>query len=226
MGTVTNKVQIQSNQSLLIILLKYKIKRYHLCNKLPAISSTQLVPQSYDCAAKLNCAFHFLKHFFSFVVTFRGVQDFLNHEHRVFNSEEFLRTREPADQLFYKKVRSRSQTDTEARWKPLVVSAACLSFLLSSPGIRHTHIPLFLARQAEQEVGCLQSHGAEHKRPRAQVWCHKARGSKCIPNEMRLVQQCNKSQVYFNELVAWTIFARVCKWLVDFSISVQWIWVN
>ncbi|XP_037651515.1 DENN domain-containing protein 3 [Sebastes umbrosus] len=34
---------------------------------------------------------------------FRGVQDFLNHEHRVFNSEEFLRTREPADQIFYKK---------------------------------------------------------------------------------------------------------------------------
>uniref|UniRef100_A0A3B4BDA8 UDENN domain-containing protein n=1 Tax=Periophthalmus magnuspinnatus TaxID=409849 RepID=A0A3B4BDA8_9GOBI len=35
---------------------------------------------------------------------FKGVQDFLNHEHRVFNSEEFLRTREPPDQLFYKKV--------------------------------------------------------------------------------------------------------------------------
>ncbi|KAF0024519.1 hypothetical protein F2P81_023321 [Scophthalmus maximus] len=35
---------------------------------------------------------------------FRGVQDFLNHEHRVFNSEEFLRTREPADQCFYKEV--------------------------------------------------------------------------------------------------------------------------
>ncbi|XP_061598363.1 DENN domain-containing protein 3-like [Cololabis saira] len=35
---------------------------------------------------------------------FSGVQDFLNHEHRVFNSEEFLRTREPAEQLFYKKV--------------------------------------------------------------------------------------------------------------------------
>ncbi|XP_041823018.1 DENN domain-containing protein 3 [Melanotaenia boesemani] len=35
---------------------------------------------------------------------FKGVQDFLNHEHRVFNSEEFLRTREPTDQLFYKKV--------------------------------------------------------------------------------------------------------------------------
>ncbi|XP_030596134.1 DENN domain-containing protein 3 isoform X1 [Archocentrus centrarchus] len=35
---------------------------------------------------------------------FRGVQDFLSHEHRVFNSEEFLRTREPADQLFYQKV--------------------------------------------------------------------------------------------------------------------------
>ncbi|XP_029023250.1 DENN domain-containing protein 3 [Betta splendens] len=35
---------------------------------------------------------------------FRGVQDFLSHEHRVFNSEEFLRTREPSDQAFYKKV--------------------------------------------------------------------------------------------------------------------------
>ncbi|KAK1880297.1 DENN domain containing protein 3 [Dissostichus eleginoides] len=35
---------------------------------------------------------------------FRDVQDFLNHEHRVFNSEEFLRTREPADLIFYKKV--------------------------------------------------------------------------------------------------------------------------
>ncbi|XP_008329742.1 DENN domain-containing protein 3 [Cynoglossus semilaevis] len=35
---------------------------------------------------------------------FRGVQDFLNHEHRVFNSEEFLRTRDPGDQCFYKKV--------------------------------------------------------------------------------------------------------------------------
>nr|XP_046273687.1 DENN domain-containing protein 3 [Scatophagus argus]XP_046273688.1 DENN domain-containing protein 3 [Scatophagus argus] len=35
---------------------------------------------------------------------FRGVQDFLNHELRVFNSEEFLRTREPADQSFYKRV--------------------------------------------------------------------------------------------------------------------------
>ncbi|XP_034016688.1 DENN domain-containing protein 3 [Thalassophryne amazonica] len=35
---------------------------------------------------------------------FRGVQDFLNYEHRVFNSEEFLRTRELADQPFYKKV--------------------------------------------------------------------------------------------------------------------------
>lgn len=38
------------------------------------------------------------------VNVFRGVQDFLNHEHRVFNSEEFLRTREAADQPFYTKV--------------------------------------------------------------------------------------------------------------------------
>ncbi|XP_071396714.1 DENN domain-containing protein 3 [Centroberyx affinis] len=38
------------------------------------------------------------------VNVFRGVQDFLNYEHRVFNSEEFLRTREPADQPFYKTV--------------------------------------------------------------------------------------------------------------------------
>uniref|UniRef100_A0A3P8VFK6 DENN domain containing 3 n=1 Tax=Cynoglossus semilaevis TaxID=244447 RepID=A0A3P8VFK6_CYNSE len=35
---------------------------------------------------------------------FRDVSCHLNYEHRVFNSEEFLKTREPADQLFYKKV--------------------------------------------------------------------------------------------------------------------------
>ncbi|KAF7657656.1 hypothetical protein LDENG_00023980 [Lucifuga dentata] len=35
---------------------------------------------------------------------FRDVKSHLNHEHRVFNSEEFLKTREPAEQLFYKKV--------------------------------------------------------------------------------------------------------------------------
>lgn len=113
----------------------------------------------------------FLNGLLLFSITFRGVQDFLNHEHRVFNSEEFLRTREPADQLFYKKVRSHSERQTQKQTdaETLVVSAACLSLLLSSPGVRHTHIPLFLARQAEQEVGCLQSHGAEHERPRAQV---------------------------------------------------------
>ncbi|XP_067414430.1 DENN domain-containing protein 3 isoform X2 [Emydura macquarii macquarii] len=35
---------------------------------------------------------------------FREVKDHLNYEHRVFNSEEFLKTREPGDQPFYKKV--------------------------------------------------------------------------------------------------------------------------
>ncbi|KAK6327886.1 hypothetical protein J4Q44_G00035320 [Coregonus suidteri] len=35
---------------------------------------------------------------------FREVHDHLNYEHRVFNSEEFLRSREPADQPFFKKV--------------------------------------------------------------------------------------------------------------------------
>ncbi|XP_056438275.1 DENN domain-containing protein 3 isoform X1 [Gadus chalcogrammus] len=35
---------------------------------------------------------------------FRDVQDYLNYEHRVFNSEEFLRTREPGEQTFYKTV--------------------------------------------------------------------------------------------------------------------------
>ncbi|KAG5842676.1 hypothetical protein ANANG_G00180140 [Anguilla anguilla] len=35
---------------------------------------------------------------------FREVHDHLNYEHRVFNSEEFLRSREAADQHFYKKV--------------------------------------------------------------------------------------------------------------------------
>ncbi|KAE8288754.1 DENN domain-containing protein 3 [Larimichthys crocea] len=35
---------------------------------------------------------------------FRDVSCHLNYEHRVFNSEEFLKTREPAEQLFYKMV--------------------------------------------------------------------------------------------------------------------------
>lgn len=33
------------------------------------------------------------------------VHEFLNYEHRVFNSEEFLRSREPEDLNIYKKVR-------------------------------------------------------------------------------------------------------------------------
>ncbi|XP_056299493.1 DENN domain-containing protein 3-like isoform X2 [Pseudoliparis swirei] len=35
---------------------------------------------------------------------FRDVSNHLNYEHRVFNSEEFLKTREPSEQLFYKQV--------------------------------------------------------------------------------------------------------------------------
>ncbi|XP_076009823.1 DENN domain-containing protein 3-like isoform X3 [Genypterus blacodes] len=35
---------------------------------------------------------------------FRDVSSHLNYEHRVFNSEEFLKTREPSEQLFYKTV--------------------------------------------------------------------------------------------------------------------------
>ncbi|KAM9164933.1 DENN domain-containing protein 3 isoform 2-T2 [Pangshura tecta] len=35
---------------------------------------------------------------------FREVKDHLNYEHRVFNSEEFVKTRAPGDQPFYKKV--------------------------------------------------------------------------------------------------------------------------
>ncbi|KAL0961931.1 hypothetical protein UPYG_G00333520 [Umbra pygmaea] len=35
---------------------------------------------------------------------FREVHDHLNYEHRIFNDEEFLRSREPTDQPFYKKV--------------------------------------------------------------------------------------------------------------------------
>ncbi|XP_067366197.1 DENN domain-containing protein 3-like isoform X2 [Channa argus] len=38
------------------------------------------------------------------VNVFRDVSSHLNYEHRVFNSEEFLKTRQPDEQLFYKKV--------------------------------------------------------------------------------------------------------------------------
>lgn len=73
-----------------------------------------------------------------FVITFRGVQDFLNHEHRVFNSEEFLRTREPADQLFYKKVRSHSQRQkhAESLWLSLLHVCHCCCL----PQVLDTHI--------------------------------------------------------------------------------------
>lgn len=38
-------------------------------------------------------------------VFYRDVSGHLNYEHRVFNSEEFLKTRELAEQPFYKKVK-------------------------------------------------------------------------------------------------------------------------
>lgn len=37
-------------------------------------------------------------------LSFREVKNHLNYEHRVFNSEEFLKTRAPGDQRFYKQV--------------------------------------------------------------------------------------------------------------------------
>lgn len=37
-------------------------------------------------------------------VFIRDVSSHLNYEHRVFHSEEFLKTREPDEQLFYKMV--------------------------------------------------------------------------------------------------------------------------
>lgn len=70
-----------------------------------------------------------------------GVQDFLSHEHRVFNSEEFLRTREPADQLFYKKVHSHlyklKKTQTLGNTKTLTALTR-FSLLLSQ--VLETHI--------------------------------------------------------------------------------------
>lgn len=38
-------------------------------------------------------------------VSNRDVSSHLNHVHRVFNSEEFLKTREPAELSFYKTVK-------------------------------------------------------------------------------------------------------------------------
>lgn len=76
---------------------------------------------------------------------FRGVQDFLNHEHRVFNSEEFLRTREPADQLFYKKVRSlvcthtRARTSTRAK-RETKGTQRCVPAVVCRPQVLDTHI--------------------------------------------------------------------------------------
>ncbi|KAM6974768.1 DENN domain-containing protein 3 isoform 1-T2 [Tautogolabrus adspersus] len=74
-----------------------------LCHLGAGTDANALRSQRRDWQARLNTQIQNIT--LELVVNiFRGVQDFLNHEHRVFNSEEFLRTREPADQSFYKKV--------------------------------------------------------------------------------------------------------------------------
>ena len=50
---------------------------------------------------------YFVNIYIHVCVYIRDVGSHLNYEHRVFNSEEFLKTREPSEQLFYKKVNSR-----------------------------------------------------------------------------------------------------------------------
>lgn len=76
----------------------------------------------------------------SVIITFRGVQDFLNHEHRVFNSEEFLRTREPADQLFYKKVCSHSWRQPRKHPEWLCLSLLHVFHCCCRPQVLDTHI--------------------------------------------------------------------------------------
>ncbi|XP_036949191.1 DENN domain-containing protein 3 isoform X2 [Acanthopagrus latus] len=74
-----------------------------LCHLGAATDANALRGQRRDWQTRLNTQIQNIA--LELVVNiFRGVQDFLNHEHRVFNSEEFLRTREPTDQSFYKKV--------------------------------------------------------------------------------------------------------------------------
>ena len=63
-----------------------------------------------------------LQIFFFFFI--RDVYDHLNYEHRVFNSEEFLKSREPADQKFYKMVMSVKSED--------VVFVRCGPYYLTS----------------------------------------------------------------------------------------------
>lgn len=76
----------------------------------------------------------------SFPPLVRGVRDFLNHEHRVFNSEEFLRTRYPADQLFYKKVRSHLRIRTCRRTEKLWLAALHVSHCYCCPQVLDTHV--------------------------------------------------------------------------------------
>ncbi|KAM9385934.1 DENN domain-containing protein 3 [Pholidichthys leucotaenia] len=74
-----------------------------LCHLGAATDASVLRSQRRDWQRRLNSQIQNIA--LELVVNlFRGVQDFLNHEHRVFNSEEFLRTRDPDDHLFYKKV--------------------------------------------------------------------------------------------------------------------------
>lgn len=55
--------------------------------------------------AKVQLAYKLPRIFLNlFIFVSREVKDHLNYEHRVFNSEEFLKTRAIGDQPFYKKV--------------------------------------------------------------------------------------------------------------------------
>lgn len=73
---------ISSSTSGLLLLLKLLLLQKQLVHKSPS------------------------KFIYLFIFVSREVKDHLNYEHRVFNSEEFLKTRAIGDQPFYKKVNS------------------------------------------------------------------------------------------------------------------------
>lgn len=83
-------------------------------------------------------------------VFIRDVSSHLNYEHRVFHSEEFLKSRDPDEQLFYRTVCLNFRSDSFIAGCRSLITVYLQLFkdlrfcLVCVAGVGHTHFPLLL----------------------------------------------------------------------------------
>ncbi|XP_030075472.1 DENN domain-containing protein 3 [Microcaecilia unicolor] len=87
-------------KSVKTLQLHYDLELCHLssCTDITELRMRKKIWQQHLNSELQQIALHLI------VAIFRSVKDHLNYEHRVFNSEEFIKTRPPEDQTFYRKV--------------------------------------------------------------------------------------------------------------------------